>query len=71
MASDGTLSTQQTVTFALDGANDAPTLQPVTGPTYTDTSAEPAFSAASAAPAVTNTSEPGVFTAVTGTLIGG
>ena len=70
MASDGTLSTQQTVAFALDGANDAPTLQPVTGPTYTDTSAEPASSAASLELAVTNTSEPGVFTAVTGTLIG-
>ena len=47
MASDGTLSTQQTVTFALDGANDAPTLQPVTGPTFTDASAAPASSAAS------------------------
>ena len=71
MASDGTLSTQQTVAFALDGANDAPTLQPVTGPTYTDASAAPASSAASLELAVTNTSEPGVFTAVTGTLIGG
>ncbi|MFZ1895168.1 MAG: VCBS domain-containing protein, partial [Rhodoplanes sp.] len=69
MASDGTLSTQQTVAFALDGANDAPTLQPVTGPTYTDASAAPASSAASLELAVTNTSEPGVFTAVTGTLM--
>ncbi|MGB8528302.1 MAG: VCBS domain-containing protein, partial [Rhodoplanes sp.] len=69
MASDGTLSTQQTVAFALDGANDAPTLQPVAGPTYIDISAAPASSAASLELAVTNTSEPGVFTAVTGTLM--
>ncbi|MFY9623213.1 MAG: VCBS domain-containing protein, partial [Rhodoplanes sp.] len=67
MASDGTLSTQENVAFALDGANDAPTLQPVTGPTYIDASAAPA--AASLELAVTNTSEPGVFTAATGTLM--
>ena len=68
--SAGTLSTQQTITFLLDGVNDAPTLQPVTGPTYTDTPAAPTISAALAAPTPTNTSEPGLFTAVTGTLIG-
>ena len=67
--SDGTVSAQETVTFALNGANDAPTLQPVTGPTYIDTSAE-TFSAALAGPVLTNTSEPGLFTAATGTLIG-
>ena len=59
--SDGTSSVQETITFALDGANDAPTLQPVTGPT---------FFAALAGPVLTNTSEPGLFSAVTGTLIG-
>ncbi len=44
-ASDGTLSTNQTLTVTLNGANDAPTLAPVTGPTETDTAALDHFNA--------------------------
>ena len=43
--SDGTLSTNQTFTVTLNGANDAPTLAAVTGPTYTDTAALDHFNA--------------------------
>ncbi len=35
--SNGSASTNQTLTITLDGANDAPTLAPVSGPTYIDT----------------------------------
>ena len=45
--SDGTLSTNQTFTVTLNGANDAPTLAAVTAPTYTDTAALDHFNAVS------------------------
>ncbi|MFZ1885892.1 MAG: VCBS domain-containing protein, partial [Rhodoplanes sp.] len=59
--SNGTVSAQETITFALNGANDAPTLLPVTGPTYPDDVESNGFSALAA-------SNP--FAPVTGTLIG-
>ena len=43
--SDGTLSTNQTFTVTLNGANDAPTLAAETGPTDTDTPALDRFNA--------------------------
>src|SRR4051794_39296796 len=42
--SDGTLTSQQTFTVTLDGVNDAPTLQAVTGATFNDTPAVDHFS---------------------------
>ncbi len=57
--SNGTVSAQETITFALNGANDAPTLQPVTGPTYPDDVESNGALAAS-----------NPFAPVTGTLIG-
>src|SRR5262249_29559310 len=44
---DSGVSSTQPVTITVFGTNDAPTLQPVTGPTYTDTSALDHFNAVS------------------------
>ena len=43
--SDGSLSAEQSFTVTIDGVNDAPTLQPVAGPIYTDTSTSTHFTA--------------------------
>ncbi|MEZ5889611.1 MAG: VCBS domain-containing protein [Xanthobacteraceae bacterium] len=61
-ASDGNSSAEQTVTFMLDGADDAPTLQPVTGATYPNDVEINGFNALAVA------SNP--LAPVTGTLIG-
>ena len=40
--------TAQTITITISGSDHAPTLAPVTGPTYTDTAAADHFTAATA-----------------------
>src|SRR4051794_29902213 len=45
LADNSGVSSSQPVTFTITGTNDAPTLEPVTGPTYTDTPVPDHFNA--------------------------